>query len=175
MCLISRDKYVFIDQIFETFNQPISETFFPILWFQTDVRISDRLQTFVKSTECLQLFHFQYHSLFQDTMVKIPFSSLFQYKNMQEVLDHCWFLTLNILLEKPSTQPCIDKPYGFSFSQPQACQQKFGPADKYCLCLRRYAFWFSLPFGSSSVSNFITTSHFVFTRYDTFNELQGAL
>ena len=57
-------------------------------------RIYERLQTLEKSTEYLQLFHFQYDSLFEDIVGKIPFSSLSLYKNMQELLDHCWFLSL---------------------------------------------------------------------------------
>ena len=68
-----------------------------------------------------------------------------------------WDCLPNILWEKPSTQPCIGKPYGFSVSYTSACQQKFGPTDTYCLRLRRCAFRFSLPSGSSSLSTFITT------------------
>ena len=69
----------------------------------------------------------------------------------------------------------MGKPYGFNLSYPSACHQKFDPTNTDCLRLRRCAFWFSLPFGSSSPSNFVTMSRFIFTRYDTFNELQRAL
>ena len=43
---------------------------------------------------CKLAFHFQYHSLFEDIVDKIPFFSLSQYKNMQELLHYCCFLRL---------------------------------------------------------------------------------
>lgn len=51
-----------------------------------------------------------------------------------------------ILLENPSTQPCIGSPDGFSLSYPSTCHEAFGPGETYD---RRWSF---LDFRSADAS-----------------------
>ena len=184
MCLIPKDKIFSLTRALENSVSQLVKPFlicdhqFSILWFEIDVPYLWASSDIRKNAMNTCNYSFSVPpSVWRYCGQNRIFFTVSVRKHAETIGLLLVLETFNhkILREKPSTQPCIGQPYGFSLSYPSTCQPKFGPTDTYCLRLRRCAFRFLLPFGSSSLSNFMATSRFIFTRYDTINKLQRVL